>query len=102
MRGLGLETTPYAPIEEDADADAADPLIGRPAVLKTQTLGYDGKGQVMLAAGDDLRDAWYGPLDGRPAILEALVAIERGGLGGRCPRAGRRGGELRIRSKTAT
>ena len=77
VRGLGLETTPYAPIEEDADADAADPLIGRPAVLKTQTLGYDGKGQVVLAAGDDLRDAWYGTLDGRPAILEALVAIER-------------------------
>ena len=77
VRGLGLETTPYAPIEEDADAYAADPLIGRPAVLKTQTLGYDGKGQVVLAAGDDLRDAWYGTLDGRPAILEALVAIER-------------------------
>ena len=77
VRGLGLETTPYAPIEEDADADAADLLVGRPAVLKTQTLGYDGKGQVVLAAGDDLRDAWYGPLDGRPAILEALVAIER-------------------------
>ena len=77
VRGLGLETTPYAPIEEDADADAADPLIGRPAVLKTQTLGYDGKGQVVLAAGDDLRDAWYGTLDGRPAILEALAPIER-------------------------
>ena len=95
VRGLGLETTPYAPIEEDADADAADPLIGRPAVLKTQTLGYDGKGQVVLAAGDDLRDAWYGTLDGRPAILEALVAIERevSVVVARAPDG--RGGELR-------
>ena len=74
---LGLETTPYAPVEEDADADAANRLIGRPAVLKTQTLGYDGKGQVVLTAGDDLRDAWYGTLGARPAILEAFAPIER-------------------------
>ena len=77
VRDLGLETTPYAPVEEDTDADEADLLIGRPAVLKTQTLGYDGKGQVVLAAGDELRDAWYGTLGGRPAILEALAPIER-------------------------
>ena len=77
VRDLGLETTPYAAVEEDTDADVADPQIGRPAVLKTQTLGYDGKGQVVLAAGDDLRDAWYGALDGRPAILEAFAPIER-------------------------
>ena len=41
----------------------------------------------MLAAGDDLRDAWYGPLDGRPAILEALARDRARGLGGRCPRS---------------
>ena len=77
VRNLGLETTPYAPVEEDSDADAADRLIGRPAVLKTQTLGYDGKGQVVLAPGDDLRDAWCTTLGGRPAILEAFAPIER-------------------------
>ena len=77
VRNLGLETTPYAPVEEDRDADAANRLMGRPALLKTQTLGYDGKGQVALAAGDDLRDTWYGALGGRPAILEAFAPIER-------------------------
>ena len=77
VRGLGLETTPYVPVEEDSDAAAADRLIGRPAILKTQTLGYDGKGQIALAAGDDLRDAWYGTLGNLPAILEAQVTIER-------------------------
>ena len=76
-RGLGLETTPYAPVEDDDSARAADRQIGRPAILKTQTLGYDGKGQVVLAAGDDLRDAWYGTLGNLPAILEAQVTIER-------------------------
>ena len=79
-RSLGLETTPYAPVEDEAGAvgaEAADRLIGRPAVLKTQTLGYDGKGQVVLEPGDDLLDAWHDTLGGRPAILEALAPIER-------------------------
>ena len=77
VRGLGLETTPYAAVEDDGSAQAADRRIGRPAILKTQTLGYDGKGQIALAAGHDLRDAWQGTLGGRPAILEALAPIER-------------------------
>ena len=77
VRGLGLETTPYATLEADTDADEADSLVRRPAILKTQTLGYDGKGQIVLAPGDDLRNAWHGTLDGRPAILEAFAPIER-------------------------
>ena len=77
VRGLGLETTPYAAVEVGADNAAADARIGRPAVLKTQTLGYDGKGQVMLTEGDDLLMAWRDTLGGRPAILEEFAPIER-------------------------
>ena len=46
-------------------------------MLKTRTLGYDGKGQVVLTQGDDLLMAWRDTLGGRPAILEALAPIER-------------------------
>ena len=77
VRGLGLETTPYAAVEVGADNADADARIGRPAVLKTQTLGYDGKGQVVLAAGDDLLVAWRDILGSRPAILEAFAPIAR-------------------------
>ncbi len=77
VRGLGLETTPYAAVEVGADNAAADARIGRPAVLKTQTLGYDGKGQVVLAAGNDLLMAWRDTLGSRPAILEAFAPVER-------------------------
>ena len=77
VRGLGLGTTPYAAIEVGTNNAAADERIGRPAVLKTQTLGYDGKGQVVLAADDDLVGAWRGTLGAQPAILEALAPIER-------------------------
>ena len=76
-RSLGLETTPYAAVEDEAGAAAADREIGRPAVLKTQTLGYDGKGQVVLEPGDALIGAWHVELGARPAILEALAPIER-------------------------
>ena len=77
VRDLGLETTPYAAVEDEASAADADARIDRPAVLKTQTLGYDGKGQLVLAAGDDLIGAWRDTLGGRPAILEAFAPIER-------------------------
>ncbi len=77
VRALGLETTPYAAVEDEAGAAAADAEIGRPALLKTQTLGYDGKGQVLLDGDDDLIGAWQGTLGGRPAILEAFAPIER-------------------------
>ena len=76
-RSLGLETTPYAAVEDAAGAAAADRRIGRPAILKTQTLGYDGKGQVLLNEDDDLVNAWRSTLGGRPAILEAVAPIER-------------------------
>ena len=77
FRSLGLETTPCAAVEDAAGAAAADRRIGRPAILKTQTLGYDGKGQVLLAADDDLLDAWQGTLGGRPVVLEEFAPIER-------------------------
>ena len=48
-----------------------------PPSSRPQTLGYDGKGQVVLAADDDLVGAWRGTLRAQPAILEALAPIER-------------------------
>ena len=77
VRSLGLETTPYAAVEDEPGARAAAARIGRPAVLKTQTLGYDGKGQVVLDEDDDLVEAWQSTLGGRPSILEEFAAIER-------------------------
>src|SRR5690606_6104011 len=46
VAGLGLPVAPYAVAHSAADVEAALPGIGRPAVLKTSVLGYDGKGQV--------------------------------------------------------
>ncbi|MBL8258857.1 MAG: 5-(carboxyamino)imidazole ribonucleotide synthase [Candidatus Competibacteraceae bacterium] len=55
--------------------DAAD-KVSLPAVLKTRRLGYDGKGQRVLRAPEDIEPAWR-ELGGAPLILEGFVPFER-------------------------
>ena len=58
--------------------------IGLPAVLKTATSGYDGKGQLLIEAPQSLifdlqslaTHAWNS-IDQQPAILETFVTFER-------------------------
>ena len=71
-RKLGIGTAPYRTVDSLADLERAVGDLGRPAVLKTRRLGYDGKGQVKIAAGTGLAEA-LGSLKGAPAILEGYV-----------------------------
>jgi 5-(carboxyamino)imidazole ribonucleotide synthase len=76
LRGLGLGTAPFAAVEDEASLAAAIASVGLPAILKTRTLGYDGKGQIRLLSPEDAPDA-LSALRGAPAILEGVVAFER-------------------------
>jgi 5-(carboxyamino)imidazole ribonucleotide synthase len=51
FKDLGIPTPAFADIQSQADLDAAVASIGLPAVFKTRTLGYDGKGQKVLRTG---------------------------------------------------
>jgi 5-(carboxyamino)imidazole ribonucleotide synthase len=51
-------------------------ILGIPALLKTRTGGYDGKGQVLLRDPADVEQV-AATLDDRPRILEANVAFRR-------------------------
>jgi 5-(carboxyamino)imidazole ribonucleotide synthase len=73
---LGIATAPFAAIDGRADLAAALERIGRPAVLKTRRLGYDGKGQATIRGHTDLDAAWN-EIGARPSILESFVAFER-------------------------
>jgi len=73
---LGIATAPYAAIGSAAELAAAVTAIGRPAVLKTRRLGYDGKGQKIIGENDDPAAAWAA-LRQVPAILEGFVPFER-------------------------
>lgn len=44
----GLDPAPYAQIASVADFSAAIEITGFPAIIKTTTLGYDGKGQQVV------------------------------------------------------
>ncbi|WP_304224067.1 5-(carboxyamino)imidazole ribonucleotide synthase [Gracilinema caldarium] len=73
---LGVPTPAFAAIESLSDLESAVKTIGLPAVLKTRTLGYDGKGQSVLRRAEDCAAAWE-HIQGRSAILEAFVPFTR-------------------------
>ena len=71
----GLPVGAFAPIRTDADVDAAIAKVGCPAVLKTATFGYDGKGQIAIANADEIAGAWQA-LGRRECILEAFIDLD--------------------------
>jgi 5-(carboxyamino)imidazole ribonucleotide synthase len=73
---LGLPVAPFEPVDSLADLEKAVARLGRPAVLKTRRFGYDGKGQVKIAEGVDLTQAWD-EIGHFPAILEGFVTFAR-------------------------
>jgi 5-(carboxyamino)imidazole ribonucleotide synthase len=75
LRHLGLATAPFCGVPDAAALASAVAEIGRPAVLKTRRLGYDGKGQAMIREGSDL-SALHRGLGGGPMILEGFVAFD--------------------------
>ncbi|WP_347140124.1 5-(carboxyamino)imidazole ribonucleotide synthase [Paracoccus sp. SSK6] len=66
LNEIGLATAPFADVPTEADLDAAIDRIGRPSILKTRRLGYDGKGQVRIGDGPA---EWTGA----PSVLEGFV-----------------------------
>ncbi len=73
---LGIPTPPFVPVDTRDDLDFALRRIGFPSVLKTRRFGYDGKGQFVLRAEEDARQAWKA-LEGRPLLLEGFVRFDR-------------------------
>lgn len=58
LNNLGIPTAPYATVDSLNDLQAAMEKVGYPAILKTRTQGYDGKGQSVLKSAADLKLAW--------------------------------------------
>ena len=67
-------TTPYRPVTSAAELADAVAAIGRPAVLKTARMGYDGKGQVLIGPDTDLAAAWA-EMGSGVGILEGFVDL---------------------------
>jgi len=74
LTGIGLTCAPYAAVRTLDDLHAAIARIGTPSILKTTRLGYDGKGQIRLAAPDDAGTAHAG-MQGAECVLEGVIAF---------------------------
>jgi len=70
----GFPVAPFHAVRSAADLRDAARHVPFPAILKTASLGYDGKGQAPVASPDDL-DAAFAALGGRESVLEARVDL---------------------------
>ncbi len=73
---LAIPTASFAAVNNLADLHTAMPNIGYPAILKSRRMGYDGKGQVVLTAADQLAQAWQS-MQGVVSIVESFVPFQR-------------------------
>jgi 5-(carboxyamino)imidazole ribonucleotide synthase len=73
---LQIPTARFAAASTRTELDDAFATIGFPAVVKTRTQGYDGKGQAHLRDGHHAQRVWEA-LRGAPLVVEEFVAFER-------------------------
>jgi len=73
---LGIPCAPYQMVNSLSDLENAVTKIGLPAILKTATEGYDGKGQFLIHSEDQIGDAWDS-MNNVESILEGFVNFKR-------------------------
>jgi len=71
----GIEPAPFAAIYSEQDLKQAIDSIGLPAILKTATLGYDGKGQFVIESLQQALDA-YQSMNGVVCVLEKKLDLK--------------------------
>ena len=73
VNNLNIRTTRYASVESESEIDSLEDLL--PGILKTTTLGYDGKGQYPINSIEELNSLNIDFSKGY--ILEKLVKLKR-------------------------
>ncbi len=74
IRQAGLATAPYAIIETAADLNQ-DFSAYLPGIMKTATMGYDGKGQIRVTTVDDVAAA-FAELKQVACVLERMLPLK--------------------------
>ena len=76
LTGLGVSVAPYARVDTSEDLRGALSRVKFPALLKTRRFGYDGKGQILIRAEDEIPAALEA-IGQAPALIEGVVLFER-------------------------
>jgi 5-(carboxyamino)imidazole ribonucleotide synthase len=72
----GLATAPFVAIYDAGDLAEAFTELTPPLLLKTASLGYDGKGQLAVDTLEQAEEA-FEQLGNRPCVLEEVIDLER-------------------------
>lgn len=73
---LNIPCAPYQVVDSLESLQIAVEEVGLPAVLKTTTEGYDGKGQFVLKEASQIEQAWS-EIGGRELVLEGFIDFQR-------------------------
>jgi len=76
INSCDIETAPYQEVNSLEDLSAAVEKLGRPSILKTTRMGYDGKGQALIRPETDIAEA-YTSMANAPSVLEGFVDFQR-------------------------
>lgn len=76
VNAAGVATAPYRRADDAVALARAAESLGRPCILKSRRLGYDGKGQVLIEDGADPEACWA-KMNADAGIVEAFVPFER-------------------------
>lgn len=75
VAGLGIATAPFFEITDEKSLAFALAATGGRGIIKTRKMGYDGKGQALVASPRQAAAAWK-MLGHAPLILEGIVDFE--------------------------
>ena len=76
FESLGLAVAPWGYAVTAEDVAPALARTGLPAILKTDRLGYDGKGQIRVRTAEQAHSA-FAELGGVPVCIEGFVDFDR-------------------------
>jgi 5-(carboxyamino)imidazole ribonucleotide synthase len=74
LNSIGVQTAPWAVVRVMDDLELAIEVTKLPAILKTATLGYDGKGQARVSTLEEAKTAFS--RFGMDCVLEGLVEFD--------------------------
>lgn len=75
-QAAGLQTAPYALLHQPAALEDAVDTVGLPAILKTVSGGYDGKGQYLIQDSHEIPQVRR-ELSSIPYVLESVVPFRK-------------------------
>lgn len=75
LKHAGLPVTPYREVRSPEDLQTALAELGTPAVLKSASFGYDGKGQFTIRSTDQAAEAWAA-VKRQESVLEAFIDFD--------------------------